>query len=96
MDGLTRREIEFSLQLVTRLLKSDKSHQDDSVRAYVVGGRDVLKTWEKVPTVIVFCPDETGWRSKSNRVIADELAFANQAIVIIPDIYNSEGSSYLV
>lgn len=46
-----------------------------------------MKTWERVPTVVVVLSDESGWRSKATRVFADEIAFANQAIVIVPDIF---------
>ena len=31
-------------------------------------------------------PDETGWRDKSTRIIADELAFSTQHIVVVPAI----------
>jgi hypothetical protein len=52
-----------------------------------VGGNDVIKSWEKSPTIILLCPDKLGWRGKSSRIIADFLAFSNQAIVVVPDLY---------
>ena len=36
--------------------------------------------------VKIYCIIIKGWASKINRVLADELSFSNQAIVIIPDI----------
>lgn len=86
MDGLTRREIEYSLQWVARQ-EGKESNEYGTMGAYVVGGRDVLKSWGNVRCIIVFCPDRTGWRSKSNRVLADELAFSNQAVVVVPNLY---------
>ena len=92
MDGLSRREVEFNAQFITRDRQPSSStnqhpSSDLTIKAYIVGGRDVIKTWSKTASVIIVCPDEEGWRSKSNRVIADELAFTNQAIVIMPDLY---------
>jgi hypothetical protein len=83
MDGLTRRELEFSPLCIL------SDHSDEavlSIRAYITGGRDVLRTWEKISPVIVMIADEKGWRNKENRVFADEVAFYNQAIVVVPDI----------
>ena len=57
------------------------------IGAYVAGGRNVLRSWEYASTVVVVVPDQYGWRDSKNRVFADELAFFNQAIVIVPDIY---------
>ena len=55
--------------------------------AYTVGGNDVLRTWERSASLVVLLPDERGWGHKANRVLADEIAFANQAIVVMPDIH---------
>ena len=98
MDGLSRREVEFNAQFITRDRQPSSStnqhpSSDLTIKAYIVGGRDVTKSWSKTASVIIVCPDEEGWRSKSNRVIADELAFTNQAIVIIPDLYNTHTDS---
>ena len=92
MDGLTRRELEFLPLRVTRPLCSTSVQEDEktTIRAYIVGGRDVLRTWEKHATVIVLLPDETGWRDKNVRVFADELSFFNQAIVVVPDLYRGQ------
>ena len=91
MDGLTRREIEFPCISARRSFSSSRIEDKDiNIRAYIVGGRDVLKTWEKNSVVIVVLSDEYGWKSKPVRVFADELAFANQAIVIVPDIFRGE------
>lgn len=49
MDGLTRREIEFPCISAQRLLSFSRTEDKDiNIRAYIVGGRDVLKTWEKM------------------------------------------------
>ena len=84
MDGLTRREIEYSPECITRPFKVASAEDSKAtVRSYVVGGRDVLQTWAKHPVAIVCLPDEYGWRHKSIRVFADELAFNNQAVVMV-------------
>lgn len=91
MDGLTRREIEIPCISAQRLMNVSKIEDKDiNIRAYIVGGRDVLKTWEKNSAATVVLSDELGWRSKSVRIFADELAFSNQAIVIVPDIFRGE------
>ena len=91
MDGLTRREIEFPCISAQRLMNISKIEDKDiNIRAYIVGGRDVLKTWEKNSAAIVVLSDEMGWKSKSVRIFADELAFSNQAVVIVPDIFRGE------
>ena len=88
LDGLTRREIEISPQEIVRNRETATSEDKDrTIRAYVVGGRDVLRSWEYASTAILMIPDEYGWRDSKNRIFADELAFFNQAIVIVPDIY---------
>ena len=40
-------------------------------------------------------PDENGWKDKNIRILADEISFLNQAIVILPsiDILNANMSS---
>ena len=59
-----------------------------AMQAYVVGGRDVLNKRQKQQQhVIVFLPNRLGYKHKSNRIAADELAFLNQAVVVVPDIY---------
>lgn len=63
------------------------SLQRVAIKAYVVGGKDVLKTWVKNSAAIVLLPDEEGWKSKKIRVLADEISFYNQAIVVVPDVY---------
>ena len=92
MDGLTRRELEFLPLRVTRPLCPTSIQEDEkaTIRAYIVGGRDVLRTWERHATVIVLLPDETGWRDKNVRIFADELSFFNQAIVVVPDLYRGQ------
>eukprot|EP01041_Mallomonas_annulata_P003589 gene3589-7133_t len=91
MDGLARRELEFSPICVKRaMLNMDSISatgviEEDigvTIRAYVVGGRDVMRSWERTSSVVVVIPDETGWRSKANRILADEISFSNQAIAI--------------
>lgn len=89
MDGLSRRELEFLPLEVTRA--SEVVSQQDkgrTVRAYVSGGRDVLRSWERRSTVVVVLPDERGWRDKDVRVFADEIAFNNQVVVMVPDIHS--------
>jgi hypothetical protein len=53
MDGLTRREVEFAPLRVRRpqTSSSKQEDKDSTIKAYVVGGRDVLKTWEKTSAV---------------------------------------------
>ena len=91
MDGLTRREIEVPLESITW-----KGNGEDHISAYIVGGRDVMKSWEKTSSLIVLCPDINGWKDKNNRIIADELAFSNQAVVIIPDLYDQNSFGILI
>ena len=96
MDGLSRREVAFSTQRVTDHAIHDKpspSTEKKSMQAYVVGGRDVLKTWQSTAAVVVFVPNTLGWTHKANRLLADEIAFSNQAIVVMPDLDSSVGSS---
>ena len=91
MDGLTRREIEFPCISAQRSPSVSRAEDKDiNIRAYIVGGRDVLKTWEKNSAVVVVLSDELGWKSKAVRIFADELAFSNQAIVVVPDIFRGE------
>jgi hypothetical protein len=45
MDGLTRRELEFVPLRVKRSISRALEDKDESIRAYVVGGRNVLKSW---------------------------------------------------
>ena len=92
MDGLTRRELEFPPVRVRRPLTPASAQEDEqaTIRAYVVGGRDVLRTWERQSTVVVLLPDEAGWRDKAVRVFADELSFFNQAIVVVPDLHRGQ------
>lgn len=90
MDGLTRREIDYGSLYITRDAATSKLQDStETIRAYVVGGRDVLRTWEKISPVVIVFPDEHGWRNKQMRIFADEIAFYNQAIVMVPDIHRS-------
>ena len=58
--------------------------------AYIVSGKDVLRNWARSGAAIILLPDKlVSWRDKSIRILADEIAFATQAVVIIPDIYRS-------
>jgi hypothetical protein len=94
MDGLTRRELEFEPLEITRSSEVVQNEDKDrTIRAYVSGGRDVLRTWERRASVTVVLPDERGWRDKDVRTFADEIAFNNQAIVIVPDIHAAGGGS---
>ena len=45
MDGLTRRELDFAPLRVKRSVRQGQEDVDVSIRAYVVGGRNVLKSW---------------------------------------------------
>lgn len=104
MDGLSRREMRFTpitlkRGLLVENVRATESRNEKAVLpedrnieidAYIVGGRDVLKTWEKSSTVIILLPDHRGWKNKHNRILADEIAFAIQAIVVVPDIYRGE------
>lgn len=91
MDGLNRKEVSCEPVRVRRedSPAAKREDFDSQIRAYVVGGRDVLKTWEKTSAVVILLPDSEGegWRARSIRVLADEIAFYHQAIVMVPDIY---------
>jgi len=93
LDGLTRSEVDYLPICLKRRMTATEGFkellEDKNVmlNAYIVGGRDVLRSWERSPTVIVFVPDELGWRDTGNRILADEIAFANQAIVVLPDVH---------
>jgi hypothetical protein len=62
----------------------------------VVGGLRSLETWTRTTGsrrgLTVLLPNELGHRSKYVRVLADELAFATQNIVIVPDIFYEANS----
>lgn len=45
MDGLTRRELEYAPLRIKRTVQQSEEDKDVSIRAYVVGGRNVLKSW---------------------------------------------------
>jgi hypothetical protein len=90
MDGLTRRELEFEPIRVKRTIVESEEDKGASIRAYIVGGRNVLKSWERNSAVVVLLPDEKGWRDKDVRVFADEISFFNQAIVVVPDLYRGK------
>jgi hypothetical protein len=60
-----------------------------TIKAYVVGGKDVLKTWLRSSHVVLLLPNEQNFKAKSIRILADEVAFNTQAIVVVPDIYRS-------
>ena len=85
MDGLTRQEVQFRPLHIRRPQPRADAVQS-SLGAYVVGGRDVLRTWERNAVVVVLVPDERGWRSRAMRVLADEIAFLIQAIVLVPEV----------
>jgi hypothetical protein len=54
----------------------------------VVVGKDVLRSWSRSAAAVVLLPSgEHPWGDKEVRVLADELAFAMQAVVIVPDIH---------
>ena len=96
MDGLTRKEVDFfAVNVVTPPPPPAQLGDAPMNRAYIVAGRDVLQTWEKLSPVVVLVPDEEGWRSKDTRVFADELAFYNQAIVIVPDLFHNQSKDSL-
>ena len=88
MDGLSRRELEYPPLEITRSSEqATLQDKDRTIRAYVSGGRDVLRSWERRSTVVVVVPDERGWRDKDVRIFADEIAFNNQVVVIVPDVH---------
>ena len=55
MDGLTRRELEFVPLRVKRSVQQSIKDGDESVRAYVVGGRNVLKSWVSILECVFWC-----------------------------------------
>jgi len=96
MDGLSRQEVQFRPLNTRRDFKSAKK-QDEGVviGAYISGSRDVLRTWERSAVVVVVLPDRRlgGWRGKDMRVLADEIAFLIQAIVVVPDIRSADADA---
>lgn len=59
MDGMVRKEVDFPPCRVRRLEEiAFKQDQGINIRAYVVSGRDVLKVWNKISTVVVLLPDD--------------------------------------
>ena len=95
MDGLTRQEVQFR-PLRVRQPQARADSPLEPLGAYVVGGRDVLRTWERNAVVVVLVPDERGWRSRAMRVLADEMAFLMQAIVLVPEVRAAEGEAAAV
>ena len=117
---ITQHNTHINITQTSQVQEQDQGKGD--ISAYVVGGRDVLRTWERNPTVVVLLPDEYvsvsesegsdinsiraggvagsgisgisgGWQDPHTRVLADELAFAMQAIVVVPDL--TRGLGYL-
>ena len=98
MDGLTRKIVSF---YPTRFFRSKQSAklQDTvsqgggelvTIDAYVVAGNDVLKTWDRQSSAVLLLPgtcEGEGWTSKAVRVLADEVAFSNQAVVMVADVF---------
>ena len=49
--------------------------------------RAILSSWFIILYIGEFrIPDENGWKDKNIRILADEISFLNQAIVILPSI----------
>lgn len=95
MDGLARKETSFVALHVTSAATNTpvlKAPPKSSIFAYVVSSKDALQSWTRKHAAIILLPSEIGWRSKSMRVLADEIAFITQSTVIVPDIYR--GSYY--
>ena len=96
MDGLTRQEIVVPSLFIKRpeivTIKDNKPVLSEEINAYIVGGRGVLKTWENKTSAVIVIADnaEYGWKDKSVRIFADEIAFANQVIVLVPNITISD------
>lgn len=95
MDGLARKETSFVALHVTSAATNTpvlNAPPKSSIFAYVVSSKDTLQSWTRKHAAIILLPSEIGWRSKSMRVLADEIAFITQSTVIVPDIYR--GSYY--
>lgn len=96
MDGLTRQEISVPPMFIKRpeivANIGNKPILSGEIAAYIVGGRGVLKTWENKTSAVIVIPenDEHNWKSKPVRIFADEIAFANQVVVLVPNITISE------
>ena len=98
MDGLVRKETSFVALHVTSAATNipvSKAPPKSSIFAYVVSSKDALQSWTRKHAAIVLLPSEIGWRSKSMRVLADEIAFITQSTVIVPDIYRGNYYSSL-
>ena len=63
---------------------SEDTAPTETLNAYIVGGRDVLRTWEQARSpVAVLLPDEDGWSARATRILADEISFINQVIRLL-------------
>jgi hypothetical protein len=95
MDGLQRKVTNFQrIALATvpsgqPLNNNDISKSsEEGVKCYVVAGKNVLQNWKSHAAATILLPDAwADWTSKSMRVMADELAFATQAVVLVPNIF---------
>lgn len=94
MDGMIRKEVGMETFHSRRdEFTAKKQDLDVKIRGYVVGSKDVLKTWRKHSPIVILLPDiEHGWRSKEARILADEIAFFHASIVLIPDIFRGQTS----
>jgi len=98
MDGLARKETSFAALQITSAATNipvSKSPPKSSIFAYTVSSKDSLQSWTRKHAAIILLPSEIGWRSKSIRVLADEIAFITQSTVIVPDIYRGDYYSSL-
>ena len=96
MDGMTRRQITIPPMNIRRdKMEAITQDKDRQISAYIVGGRDALKTWTRMSSIVVLIPNELGWKSKDLRILADEIAYFHQAIVVIPDIVSTSNRNQI-
>lgn len=80
---------EFVLQNDTSSKKTGMITASE-IQAYYTAGSAVSVRWSKESNgVTILIPNELGWKSRYMRILADELAFRTQNIVIVPDIHFS-------
>jgi hypothetical protein len=91
---MNRRLISIPLLSIKGSFHNDINHHK-FIRGYVVAGMDAMCTWKNDRVAVsIFIPNEFGFEDKKTRILADEIAFNNQQVVIVPDIHYFHDVSY--
>lgn len=87
-----------------RVLRShqDSKHIDRDLQAYAVSANEVMANWKQSKSAVILLPcKDKNWKSKEMRVLADQLAYRIQSVVLVPNIYryksdaiNTEEAAY--